>query len=121
MAVAYDEARRRLGPDAIVGVACGNRDDAIDVAERGADYVAFGAFDDLSPTDATIEIAEWWSEIMTVPCVGAGCANTRDATRLAAAGADFIAVGAAAWPTLAVTLREIATALTIPPPRSGGG
>jgi thiamine-phosphate pyrophosphorylase len=114
MAVAYDEARRRLGPDAIVGVACGTRDDAIDVAEHGADYVAFGEFDDPSPAAATIEIAAWWSEIMTVPCVGAGCASARDAARLAAAGADFIAIGGAAWPALANTLRDIAAALAIP-------
>ncbi len=116
MAVAYDEARRRLGPDAIVGVACDTRDDAIDVAERGADYVVFGDFDDASPTDSTIDLTAWWSEVMTVPCVAAGCAGARDATRLAAAGADFIAVGAAAWPALANTLREIAPALAIPPP-----
>jgi thiamine-phosphate pyrophosphorylase len=114
MAVAYDEARRRLGPDMIIGVACGERDDAIDVAEQGADYVAFGDFDDPAPTAATIELAEWWSEIMTVPCVGAGCARTADATRLAATGADFIALGTAAWPALATTLRDIAAALAVP-------
>ena len=112
MAVAYDEARRRLGPDMIVGVSCAERDDAIDVAEQGADYVAFGDFDDPAPTAATIELAEWWSEIMTVPCVGAGCARAADATRLAATGADFIALGTAAWPTPVDTLREIATALS---------
>jgi thiamine-phosphate pyrophosphorylase len=118
MAVAYDEARRRLGPDLIVGAACGTRDEAIDVAERGADYVAFGDFDDSTPAHATLDLTAWWSEVMTVPCVGAGCADARDAARLAAAGADFIALGATAWPTLAETIREIA--LAIPPPRSGG-
>lgn len=121
MAVAYDEARRRLGPDMIVGVACRERDDAIDVAEQGADYVAFGDLDDPSPAAAALDLTEWWGETMTVPCVGTGCATARDAARLAGAGADFVAVGAAAWPALDATLREIATALIIPPPRSGGG
>lgn len=121
MAVAYDEARRRLGADMIVGVACGERDDAIDVAEQGADYVAFGDFDDPAPAAAALDLTAWWGEIMTVPCVGTGCATARDAARLAAAGADFIAVGAPVWPALADAVREIATALTIPPPRSGGG
>jgi len=115
MAVGYDEARRRLGPDMIVGVACGTRDDAITVAEHGADYVVFGEFDDPSPAAATIDLTAWWAEIMTVPCVGTGCAGARDATRLAAAGADFIAVGAAVWsstpPGLAETLRGIASAM----------
>src|SRR5262245_14848882 len=113
--VAYDEARRRLGPDLIVGVSCGTGDEAIDVAEHGADYVAFGDFDDPSPRPATLELTEWWGEIMTVPCVGAGAAAARDAARLAAAGADFVALGAAAWDTLADTLRDIAPALAGPP------
>jgi len=121
LAIAYDEARRRLGPDLIVGVSCGTRDEAIDVAEHGADYVAFGEFDDSAPRPATLELAEWWAEIMTVPCVGAGGTGARDGARLAAAGADFVALGAAAWPALADTLRDIATELFMPPPRSGGG
>jgi thiamine monophosphate synthase len=49
---------------------------------------------------------------MTVPCVGTGCTDARDAARLAEAGADFIAFGTAAWPTLAGTLRDIAVALS---------
>ena len=106
--VAYDEARRRLGPDLFVGVACGTRDEAIDVADGGADYVAFGDFDDPAPRPATLDLTEWWGEVMTVPCVGTGCANARDAGRLVAAGADFIAIGPAAWNDLATTLREIA-------------
>ena len=89
--VAYDEARRRLGPELIVGVSCGTRDEAIAVAEHGADYVAFGEFDDPSPRPAALELMEWWAEIMTVPCVGTGCGSARDAARLAAAGADFVA------------------------------
>jgi thiamine-phosphate pyrophosphorylase len=121
LAIAYDEARRRLGPDMIVGVACGTRDEAIEVAEHGADYVAFGDFDDPSPRPATLDLTEWWAEIMTVPCVGTGCANARDAAHLAAAGADFVAIGAVAWPALSDTLRDIATELIMPPPRSGGG
>jgi len=116
MAVAYDEARRRLGSDMIVGVACRERDDAIDVAEQGADYVVFGEFDDPSPAAAALDLTEWWGETMTVPCVGTGCATARDATRLATAGADFIALGAAVWPALAETLREIAAALAVPTP-----
>ncbi len=119
MAVAYDEARRRLGTDMIVGVACGARDDAITVADGGADYVAFGEFDDPSPAAATIDLTTWWAEIMTVPCVSTGCGGTRDATRLAAAGADFIAVGAPVWPSLVDALREIAAEL-IPPPTQRG-
>ena len=39
------EARRVMGPDAILGVTCkGSRDLAMQAGEDGADYVAFGAF-----------------------------------------------------------------------------
>jgi thiamine-phosphate pyrophosphorylase len=91
MAVAYDEARRRLGPEMIVGVACETRDDAIDVADNGADYVAFGDVDDASPTAATLDLAAWWSEVMTVPCVAAPGATPAARAALADASADFIA------------------------------
>src|SRR5438445_5892730 len=41
----YAEARALLGPDRIVGVTChASRDLAMEAAEAGADYVAFGAF-----------------------------------------------------------------------------
>src|SRR5262249_48027230 len=122
MAVGYDEARRRLGPDMIVGVACGTRDDAITVADGGADYVAFGDFGDPSPAEAAIDLTAWWAEIMTVPCVGAGCASARDATRLQAAGADFIGIGTAAWsasPALGDLLAEIAVATRVNADRPG--
>jgi len=40
----YGEARKLLGPDAIVGVTChDSRHLAMEAAEAGADYVAFGA------------------------------------------------------------------------------
>ena len=100
----------------IVGVSCGTRDEAIDVAEHGADYVAFGDFDDSAPRPATLDLTAWWAEIMTVPCVGTCCANAYDAARLAAARADFVALGAAAWSTLADTLRDISPALGVPAP-----
>src|SRR5215510_13235754 len=42
----YAEARRLLGPDRIIGVTCkASRHLAMEAAEAGADYVAFGAID----------------------------------------------------------------------------
>jgi thiamine-phosphate pyrophosphorylase len=94
---AYREARRLLGPDRIVGVGCATRDAAMIAAEAGADYVAFGGFDDSRPAGATLDLAAWWAALMTVPCVAAGCTGAHDAARLRDAGADFIAVGAPLW------------------------
>jgi len=98
----YAEARRLLGPDRIVGVTChASRDLAMDAAEAGADYVAFGAFfpttTKVSGHRADLEILAWWAEIMTVPCVAIGGITPENCGPLVAAGADFLAVVSAVW------------------------
>jgi thiamine-phosphate pyrophosphorylase len=101
----YAEARRLLGPDSIVGVTClASRHLAIEAAEAGADYVAFGGFFRSTtkqsarlrePTD--IEILRWWSELMTVPSCAIGGITPQNCGPLVAAGADFLAVISAVW------------------------
>ena len=98
----YDEAREIMGPDATVGVTCKNsRHVAMDAAEAGADYVAFGAFfptttkDDTTPAD--IETVEIWSETINVPCVAIGGITVENCEALVNAGADFIAVCGGVW------------------------
>jgi thiamine-phosphate pyrophosphorylase len=98
----YAEARARMGGDGIVGVTChASRDLAMEAAEAGADYVAFGAFfpttTKVSGHWANVEILEWWSEIMTVPCVAIGGITPANCGPLVAAGADFLAVVSAVW------------------------
>lgn len=96
------EARRRLGPDAMIGVTChDSRHLAMEAAEAGADYVAFGAF---FPTGtkavshhADPSILTVWQETMETPCVAIGGITIETAGALAAAGADFVAVSAAIW------------------------
>lgn len=100
--VPYAEARRIVGPDAIVGVTChASRHLAMQAAEAGADYVAFGAFfptaTKLPPSSAGIEIVRWWSELMTVPCVAIGGIDAGNCRPLVEAGADFLAVCAGVW------------------------
>jgi thiamine-phosphate pyrophosphorylase len=98
----YAEARAAVGKDRIVGVTChDSRHLAMEAAEAGADYVAFGAF---FPTQtkapkahADIEILRWWSELMVVPCVAIGGITVENAPALIAAGADFLAVSAGVW------------------------
>src|SRR5690606_26064867 len=96
------EARRILGPDAMIGVTChDSRDLAMDAAEAGADYVAFGAFfpTDTKPTThrPDPEILTIWQETVEVPCVAIGGITPDNAAGLARAGADFVAVSAAVW------------------------
>jgi thiamine-phosphate pyrophosphorylase len=98
----YDEARRLLGADAIVGVTChDSRHLAMEAAEAGADYVAFGAFFDTGTktpkTRARPELLHWWAEMMEVPCVAIGGITVDNCAPLVAAGADFLAVSAGVW------------------------
>lgn len=95
-------ARRDVGSDRIVGVTChDSRHLAMEAAEAGADYVAFGAFFPSSTKDASTraepEILAIWQETMQVPCVAIGGITVDTAEGLAAAGADFLCVGSGVW------------------------
>ncbi len=97
----YDQARAAL-PNGIVGVTChDSRHLAMEAAEAGADYVAFGAFFPTRTkeprTQADIELLRWWGEMMVVPCVAIGGITVANAPALVAAGADFLAVSAGVW------------------------
>jgi len=98
----YAEARRLMGPDRIVGVTChDSRHLAMEAAEAGADYVAFGAFFPTKTkepkTRAEIELLRAWSETTVVPCVAIGGITIENAPALIEAGADFLAVAAGVW------------------------
>jgi thiamine-phosphate pyrophosphorylase len=98
----YAEARRLVGPERIVGVTChDSRHLAMQAAEAGADYVAFGAFfptaTKQAKTRADPEILEIWQEIMLTPCVAIGGITPANCGPLVAAGADFVAASAAVW------------------------
>ena len=93
---AFTAARARLQPERIAG--CGGlttRHDAMLAGEGSADYVLFGEPDRAGgrPSfDAVLDRVAWWAEIFEIPCVGFA-ATLDDIDRLAAAGADFVAVG----------------------------
>jgi thiamine-phosphate pyrophosphorylase len=100
----YAEARRIMGPDAMIGVSCKNsRHLAMELAEAGADYVAFGPFFSSSTKDvsdrepADPEILSIWSETTNVPCVAIGGITVENCAPLIAAGADFLAVSGGVW------------------------
>ena len=98
----YAEARRTVGKDKIVGVTChDSRHLAMEAAEAGADYVAFGAFFPTTTKEAKghpdPEILTIWQETMETPCVAIGGIRQENAALLAAAGADFLAVSAGVW------------------------
>jgi thiamine-phosphate pyrophosphorylase len=119
---AFTAAVGGLKPARIAG--CGGlytRDDAMMAGENGADYVMFGEpeADGRRPSFAAIlERIEWWAEVFEIPCVGFA-ATLDEVGPLAAAGADFVALGEGIWddprgPSAAVA--DAATRLGVPEP-----
>ena len=100
--MSYAEARRIVGPDRQVGVTCkDSRHLAMEAAEAGAYYVAFGAFFTSTTkqvtTPADLEVLTWWSDVMEVPCVAIGGITVENCKPVIAAGADFLAVAGGVW------------------------
>ena len=96
------EARDILGSSVQIGVTChDSRHLAMDAGEKGADYVAFGAFypTTTKPTEYRPDprLLSWWSSLFEVPCVAIGGITPLNAAPLITAGADFIAVCNAVW------------------------
>jgi thiamine-phosphate pyrophosphorylase len=95
-------ARKLMGENAMIGVTCKDSIPlALDAADEGADYVAFGAFFPSATKDSTtaasLETIEFWTQAMTVPCVAIGGITHQNCGPLVAAGADFLAVIGGIW------------------------
>jgi thiamine-phosphate pyrophosphorylase len=100
--VPYAEARRIMGPRAMVGVTChDSRHLAMEAAEAGADYVAFGAMFPTTtkdaPTACDVEALAIWQETMQTPCVAIGGITPENCAPVVQAGADFVAASSAVW------------------------
>ena len=94
--MACAEARRRLGPDAIVGVSAQTVAQALQAQADGADYLGVGA---LIPTptkpdavDVTFDELRAICEAVDIPVVGIGGLNVRTIPEIAGCGADGAAV-----------------------------
>ncbi len=88
------DARRRLGPSAIVGAVCGrSRHLAMVAGEDGADYVLFAGPD----SEELLELCQWWSELFVLPCAVEVDSLGPEIAGYIEAGADFVAVGEALW------------------------
>lgn len=112
---AIDAARRRLGPNAIIGVSCYDELDRALAAERaGADYVAFGSFYP-SPTKPQavrppLSLLTQARTRLRVPIVAIGGITPENGAHLIAAGADALAVIGALFhaPDIAAQARRYA-------------
>lgn len=92
-----DEARRRIGPDRILGVSCYRKiENALEAARVGATYVAFGGF---FPSQvkggsggAPLSILGEAKRNPGLPVVAIGGITVDNAPQLIAAGADSVSV-----------------------------
>lgn len=96
------DAREQLGRDAQIGVTCHNsRHLAMEAAEAGADYVAFGAFFPTNTKEvehiAELDTVQKWTLVTEIPCVAIGGITPDNAKPLVEAGTDFLAVSGAVW------------------------
>ena len=95
-------AKKLLPRGSQIGVTChDSRHLAMEAAEAGADYVAFGAFHPTMTKVSTYRpdpsILAWWTTLSDLPCVAIGGITADNARPLIDAGADFIAVCSAVW------------------------
>ncbi len=95
------EARKLLGPDAIVGAYCGaSRHSGITAAEIGVDYISFGPVGDIGELGtgerATPELFRWWSEMIEVPVVAEGGLDAA-ALETIKDDVDFVTLGSEIW------------------------
>lgn len=98
----YDRCYQMLGDDAIIGVTChASRDLAIEAGEKGADYVAFGAFFPSNSKEtkhhADTDLLEFWSSMTVIPCVAIGGITADNCAPLVESGADYLAVIGSIW------------------------
>lgn len=100
--VSYANARAILGTNRIVGMSCyGSKDLAMDYAEAGADYVAFGSVFPSSTKDSAptipLSVLEDWTFISTTPCAAIGGITAENCAPLVDMDVDFLAVISAVW------------------------
>ena len=103
------EARRRLGPEKIIGASCYNKFRyAIEAENNGADYVAFGAFY-ISSTkpgavSAPINLLCKAKQCLQIPVVAIGGINSENIVELIYKGADAVAVSRSIFNSINIQL-----------------
>jgi thiamine-phosphate pyrophosphorylase len=86
----------RLGGKMMVGAGgVKSRDDALNLGERQPDYLFFGRFgydNKPEPHPRNLSLAEWWAQMVSIPCVVLGGSDTASVAAVAATGAEFVAL-----------------------------
>lgn len=114
---ALAEAIERFAPKLIVGGSgFETRHDALDAGEKLPDYLFFGRLGADVAEEAhekNLEMAEWWAEIVEVPCIVLAGSSIDSVAEAAATGAEFVALSAAVFADPAVAGAAVARANAI--------
>ncbi|GGD95075.1 thiamine phosphate synthase [Aureimonas endophytica] len=98
---ALREAVERFAPRAMVGASgFTTRHEALEAGELLPDYILFGAFGAdraAGPRPEDLELAEWWAEIVEVPCIVLGGGDVETLGEAVRSGAEFVALSAAVF------------------------
>lgn len=76
------------------------RDEAMEAGEVEPDYVFFGRFGYDNKPEAhsrNLKLAEWWSQMIALPCIVLGGSDPASALVVAETGADFVALSEAVF------------------------
>lgn len=107
-AQAYAEARKVLGKEKIVGAYCGtSRHLAMELAEEGADYIAFTQGSDHGEES----IIAWWSDLFEIPCVAVDPVSLEGVAPLLTYNPDFIRPDDAMWTSPAEAQRIVSATM----------
>lgn len=98
---ALDEAVEKYQAKLMVGAGgASTRDAALDLGEARPDYLFLGRFGyDTKPEPhlRNLKLAEWWAEMVQIPCVVLGGCEIDSVAAVARTGADFVALSAAVF------------------------
>ncbi|MCE7028336.1 thiamine phosphate synthase [Jiella avicenniae] len=98
---ALGEAVSRHQPRLIVGASgFETRHEALEAGERMPDYLMFGRFGgdaEAAPHPKSLALAEWWAEIVEIPCILLGGSDLATLDAAAETGAEFVALSRAVF------------------------
>ena len=91
----------RFSPQRIVGLGgARERHRALELGEANPDFVFFGKSDgDIRPEPhhKNLALAQWWADMVEIPCVVMAGSSLDSVVECAATGADFVALGLAVF------------------------
>lgn len=76
------------------------RDEALDLGELRPDYIFFGKFgfdNKPEPHSRNLGLAEWWAEMIEIPCIIMAGSDIESVAHAARTGAEFIALSRAVF------------------------